>query len=420
MDTGDNMSFKNQMLFMLFSFILGSFAGAVIWLFLKVVAVGINFWWEFIPSYFTFAYYPFVICIVGGVIIGVWRRIAGDYPENLEEVISVVKKTKRYAPRKTHTLFISAALPLMFGGSIGPEAGLSGVVASLCTWVGDRFKYMNKKFKELAEVGVPATLSILFNAPLFGIMSHLENEDGEDSFPGKTKIMIYFSSILGGIGVLFVLSSLLGGGLHIEKFEAASSGHFERIMFLPLALLGVAGGLAYHLFDNLARIIMKPLERLPIISSVIGGVALGFCAMFTPLLIFSGEEAITEIMSSFAAAMPFTLLMGGLVKLIITSICINTGWRGGHIIPVIFSGICMGKGMALLSGADPVFATIAVTAALCGSIMKKPLAVIVILLIFFPVNNIVLLSAAAFIGCFISPKKKEAEKAENKELELAK
>lgn len=34
---------------------------------------------------------------------------------------------------------------------------------------------------------------------------------------------------------------------------------------------------------------------------------------------------------------------------------INMGWRGGHFFPVIFSGVSLGYGLALLTGADPVF-----------------------------------------------------------------
>ena len=51
-----------------------------------------------------------------------------------------VKGEGRYPYDHLGKRSLSALLPLLFGGSVGPEAGLTGVIAGLCTWVGDRMR----------------------------------------------------------------------------------------------------------------------------------------------------------------------------------------------------------------------------------------------------------------------------------------
>ena len=65
----------------------------------------------------------------------------------------------------------AAILPLLFGASIGPEAGLTGIIVGLCYWVGDNTIFAGKNAKEYSEIGIAATLSVLFYAPLFGIFA---------------------------------------------------------------------------------------------------------------------------------------------------------------------------------------------------------------------------------------------------------
>lgn len=39
-------------------------------------------------------YYTVLVCTVGGAIIGIFRKLYGDYPEDMETVMGKVKKKK--------------------------------------------------------------------------------------------------------------------------------------------------------------------------------------------------------------------------------------------------------------------------------------------------------------------------------------
>ena len=102
-----------------------------------------------------------------------------------------------------------------------------------------------------------------------------------------------------------------------------------------------------------------------------------------PLVMFSGEDSINEINSGIGEFAPWILIISGLLKLVITNVCIKSGWKGGHFFPVIFCGVSIGFGVALLMGLDTAFCAAVITAALLGVTMRKPLAVTVLLLLCF-------------------------------------
>ena len=70
---------------------------------------------------------------------------------------------------------------------------------------------------------------------------------------------------------------------------------------------------------------------------------------------FAGETQTDVLMGTYMAIPAGVLIATGLVKAMLTPALINMGWRGGHFFPVIFSGVSLGYGLALLTGADPVF-----------------------------------------------------------------
>ncbi len=118
---------KNHLLFLLYTVILGMIVGAIVWGFLRVMNLGIDFLWSFLPSQISFPLYTLCVCALGGLLIGLWMRKFGDYPEELGTVLGTVKKTGGYPYRNVFSTLGSALFPLLIGASVGPEAGLTGL-----------------------------------------------------------------------------------------------------------------------------------------------------------------------------------------------------------------------------------------------------------------------------------------------------
>ena len=77
---------------------------------------------------------------------------------------------------------------------------------------------------------------------------------------------------------------------------------------------------------------------------------------------FAGETQADVLMETYLTIPAGVLIVTGLVKAMLTPALINLGWRGGHFFPVIFSGVSLGYGLAILTGADPVFCVAVCTA----------------------------------------------------------
>ena len=138
----EKTTITNKLKLIVFCAILGASSGAVLWLFLKIVQLGTEFLWEMLPETINAPWwYPILLCTIGGAIIGIFRKFFGDYPQSMKAVIGTVKKTGTYPYQKIVVILIAAALPLIFGSSVGPEAGMVGVVVALGCWINENVRF---------------------------------------------------------------------------------------------------------------------------------------------------------------------------------------------------------------------------------------------------------------------------------------
>lgn len=395
---------KNNVLFLLYTVILGAIVGAIVWAFIRIMNLGIEFIWDFAPSHLNFPLYTLCVCVIGGLLIGLWKKKFGDYPEELGAVMGKVKKTGRYQYNNVFSTIVSALCPLLIGASVGPEAGLTGVIAGLCTWVGDKLKLYFKEVEELTQIGLSATLGTIFHSPMFGFIEPIES-DKEVVLPRTSKIVLYFAAILSSFGVFFLLGKLFGGRTGLEDFEAGKIEWLQYLYAIPLAFVGIAAGYLYFIFKKLTFTLENKFRKYTVLRATAGGLLLGISGTFLPLTMFSGEHQISEVMNNAETIGAVMLILIAVVKLLLTNICIDSGLKGGHFFPVIFCGICIGCAMSILLGIDAVFCASVVTTALVGHTLKKPLATVLLLMIVFPVKLIPIMLFAAIAAKFIETPK---------------
>lgn len=103
-----NVSLKNQLELWLFCALIGAVAGALVWILLKIMAVGTEFLWKWFPGKTSVPYYTILICVAGAAIIGIFRKIFGDYPEDLETVMEKVRVEKRYEYKNMLVMMVAA------------------------------------------------------------------------------------------------------------------------------------------------------------------------------------------------------------------------------------------------------------------------------------------------------------------------
>ena len=337
--------------------------------------------------------------------------MTGTKTDDLNQVMAKVKQDGRYPYDNLGKLSLAALLPLLFGGSIGPEAGLTGVIAGLCSWVGDRMRRFGAEFRELTLLGTQAALTALFTAPVFGFVAPLAGSaDGdEDSasdeitikLPKAQKTVVYGIAIAGGLGTYLLLGQLMGGGMGMPRFEAAGVGNLELTWLIPLALIGTVCGWLFFVSEHASEALVHVIGERPVAKAMLAGLVLAACGTVLPYTMFAGETQADVLMETYLTIPAGVLIATGLVKAMLTPALINMGWRGGHFFPVIFSGVSLGYGFALLTGADPVFCVAVCTASTMGAVMRQPVMVVGLLLMCFPLKGIVAMIIAAVIAAGI-------------------
>ena len=259
------LEFKNNLLLALYTVVIGVIAGSIIWCFIRLMNLGINFFWEYLPGLINFEYYAIVVCLIGGLLIGLWKSKYGDAPEELNEVIKAVKKDHRYSYNNIFTSIVSALLPLIMGASVGPEAGLTGIIAGLCTWAGDKLKIFNNELEELAHIGITATLGTIFVSPLFGFVEPLENED-ESKLPKTSKNILYFVAILSSFGIFIFLNHLTHTHSGLHSIGTADLANLNYFYVIVLMAIGIVLSYLYFISHKMVKAIFRGLENKFIIK----------------------------------------------------------------------------------------------------------------------------------------------------------
>lgn len=406
-----------RLLFAVLTIAFGAFAGAFAWAFFFLMNSGIGLLWDTVPNLLASAGvptlpFPLVVCMAGGLVIGLFAKRFGPYPQTMNEVMAQVKKTGRYEYDKLGPSFFGALLPLLFGGSIGPEAGLTGVIAGLCTWVGDRLRFAGTEMRELAQAGTAAVITAIFATPLFGLAVPAAGvADGSQGprtasemrldVPKPLKAAIYILAAAGALGTMMLLGSLFGQGGGLPRFTDMALGLPELLWALPCALVGAAAGWLYFPLGAAARRLAAALGDRPVAKAVVAGAILGTCGTVLPFTLFAGEAQTEVLAQTWTALGAGVLVATGFLKVLATQFCLNLGWRGGHFFPLIFAGIAIGYGLAVLTGVDPVFALCAVTGALLGAVMRQPVMTALLLFLVFPVKGAIVLLAAAALGSLL-------------------
>lgn len=407
-----NKNISNELKLSAFCALIGATAGIVFWVFLFLVKKGTWLLWDFLPDQvLPVSWYPALLCTIGGILIGLFRKRFGDYPEDMMTVFGKLKITKTYPYKKILVIAIAALLPLIFGSSVGPEAGMVGIVVALCCWAGDNLKFAGSQSQYYSRVGAAVSLSVMFRSPLFGILNVDEtiegDEDEKTSGSGRqpiskiTKIIIYCIAVGAGFGCFYLLNLITGesrsGFPSFDKIHLETPDYFLFILYL---ICGILLGLFFQFSEKLFAKLKKRLP--PVFRETICGLILGIIVCFLPVICFSGEEQMGVLIENYAAYAPVAMIGIAFLKVIMTNMCIQLGLKGGHFFPLIFAAVCLGYGISLLffpgDASHAVFAAAVVTAATLGITLKKPLAASMLMLLCFPVKSLLWIVPAAALA----------------------
>lgn len=370
-------------------------------------------WGGYLKGTVEISLFPLIVCTAGGLVIGLWTFFTDNQVEPLEKVMGEFKQTGTYGidPVKGTVSFL---LPLVFGGSIGFEAGLTGIITAACCWIRDRLKAAGLRAAAVADVTISACLSAIFGTPLVGIVAGAESspDDGEAelmeapdvnayNMRRPAKIVLYTSAAFGAFAGIRVCSAVFDASAGFPRFDAVTAGGTQLLWVFVAIAVAYVMTLVYHGTQYLARNIAARTgdSALGVIGRPLAaGFIIGLLAIAFPYVLFPGETQSHMLMESWGTWTAVALIATGMLKAFATPLCINWGWVGGNFCPSIFAGAACGYGIAMVTGADPaLMVTVVVTAFLAG-VVRKPVLTIAILLLCFPLESVIWCGLAAIVG----------------------
>lgn len=343
-----------------------------------------------------------IVMPLAGLLIGLVIHFLGNPGEISLIVDNIHSRGGRIDARKNPSMLLTSLISISAGGSLGPEAPMVQVTGSLGTWVADRLRLTGENLRTLSLAGLAAGFTALFGAPLGGAFFALE-------ILHHHHVLEYYEAVLPAIVascasyLVFVLITHLG----IAPTWAFPQYHVQRIDDFALAILyGVLGALAAWGFISIFKVCAWGFAKLALpiyFRTTLAGLILGCLALLFPLTRYFGHEELNVVVETQITA--FMLLLLAFAKMIAIAVTVNGEWRGGFIIPIFFTGACVGKAVSLLiPGTHPALAMIATMAALNAAVTRTPISTTLLLTKLTGFNPFAPMLFASLIGFFLSPK----------------
>lgn len=380
---------KFKLIFVINCILMGFAVGVLAALFLTVVNFLINTIWVSIPNLFHRPdYYPLIIGVIGGGIVGILQSKLGGYPRTIDETRHEFKITHKVAYKKDLPRnFIMAIIVLAFGASLGPEAALAGILGGLISWLGDQMKLTIARKNELLELGIGAMMSAIFYAPLVGVSTALEKQPVSGQFSSRgRKIVLYIITTIAGLSGFALIRYLSPNeSVFTIRMPAINWDTKVLLVLLPALMVGIGFGYLFQLFEKYSEIIANKIHQ-PLLLAVLAGLAIGAFGMFSPYFLFSGEHELFKFSREAThLGLPYILLIA-FGKALLTNLCFAFGWRGGKIFPIIFSSTALGFALTELFSYTPGLVIGIVVAASVTIVISQPYVTAALLLFLFPVQ----------------------------------
>jgi chloride channel protein, CIC family len=241
-----------------------------------------------------------------------------------------------YIPFRTVVAkFLTCALAIGGGHSLGPEDPSLQIGAGLASLFGRRLQLSRDKLRLIAPVGAAAGLAAAFNSPITAVLFVIEEVIGTWSAGALGAI------VLSAVSAVVTQQWFLGGAplFRVPAFELA-----HPLELVSYSALGVAGGCAALVFVKLATTLRPRVRALPrwtqILQPAIAGAIIGAIGIWYPQVMGAGYEHVDEAMHDQYAWGTLGVLAG--LKMLATVLSFASGTPGGLFAPTLFIGAMLG------------------------------------------------------------------------------
>jgi H+/Cl- antiporter ClcA len=327
----------------------------------------------------TFGRFPVFVLLPFALPACVWiiRTFAADARgHGTEAVISAVHQRSGRVDWAVAPVKLGATvLTLAFGGSVGKEGPAAQIGAALTSLFADVLRLRDDDRRRLVICGISAGFAAIFGTPVSGALFGIEV-----LYLGRIDYSVIFPALVAGI----VGHLACGVRPPFPSLEVAVADTSQARTILVMLAAGALFGLAALLLIESLRFFERALRRFeprPYVVAAAGGSVLALLyAMVGDTYAGLGTETINGVLAGTTPVAAAAFLL----KILATSVTLDSGGSGGIVTPIFFIGATSGAALAPIFGVSSTFLGAVGLVAVLAAAANTPIAAAVMAMELLP------------------------------------
>lgn len=333
----------------------------------------------------------YLLPVAGLAIIFLYHRMGVRVPKGTNRILSAAEKGEEVGLKVAPMIFIATALTHLTGGSAGREGAALQLGGSIANFIGRmcrKWKLGRPDLRVITMCGMAAGFSALFGTPLAASVFALEVTNNSIRYSAILPCML--SSV-----IATVTARALGGGATF--FTMGAVPELNALVLLktfPLAILTALLAILFvTVLEKSGKLYHKFLPN-PYLRVVVGAVLVIGISLLEGSGDYNGAGVgvINRAMAGDAIWYAFAM------KMLLTALTLEAGFKGGEIVPTLFIGATFGCVVAPLFGLPAGFCAGFCMVTLFSGVTNCPLASIFLAGEIFGNKGIVICA----LGCCVS------------------
>lgn len=340
--------------------------------------------------------YPWIIAFlpIGGMAIILMYRICGmekDRGTNL--VLAAVRDAERLKLRTAPLIFISTICTHLVGGSAGREGAALQLGASLSDYIGARLHLDEKDERVIVMCGMAAAFSALFGTPITAAVFAMEVV--------TVGQMYYAAAVPCTISLLTASLAARYMGVSAGGYIIGETAALEPTSIIQVTALGALCAALSVIFCRAMHGAPKLYEKYipdPLTRAAAGGTLVLIMTLLVGNQTYSGagDGAIRALLAG--ETIPEAFIM----KIAFTALTLGAGFRGGEIVPVLFTGCAFGTWVGPMLGLPHGFSgALGMAAVFCGA-TNCPMTAVFLAFELFGANSMPLFALCCAVSYMLS------------------